>query len=206
MIPLGLARESDVVLAFLKAEIDYSDSRQWIHQNLQALGLSRQELIDRADLCNDYHNAVRAQLLEYRGYLTRGSRGGLFIGFPSKVDWRRVELEPTDFGRLRYIANDAGWDSLSNRTRSPQVVADKVACQQVPEKFATKVAEIRETLSRGETLTELVAVEGEGNTLILIEGAHRITAYVGLNWQANIPAIIGRSALMPKWRWYEYRS
>ena len=33
-----------------------SDSRQWIHKNLQALGLSRQELIDRADLCNDYHN------------------------------------------------------------------------------------------------------------------------------------------------------
>lgn len=203
MIEIGPARESDVVLAFLRAEIDHSDHRQGIQQNLAALGYTRLELIDEADLSNDYENAIRAVLLDScRGYL---SRSLLFIGFPKKFNWRRVELEPADFNRLRYIANDAGWDTLSNRTRLPQIVADKVACHQVPEGFANKVDAIRETLGRGEALTELVAVEGEGNTLILIEGAHRITAYIGLNWQANIPAIIGRSALMPNWHWYAYR-
>ena len=200
MIPLGPARESDVVLAFLKAEID---QRPIIQHNLHALGVTRQELIDDADATNDYYNALRAILLDsYRGYLTRSI---FFVGFPKKVDWRRVELEPADFGRLTYIANETNWDSYSERKRSPQVVADRMARGELPDSFAQKVAAIQEKLKRNETLPELVAVEGEGDQLILIEGAHRITAYVGLNWQANIPAIIGRSALMPNWHWYAYR-
>ena|ERR1700686_571495 len=205
MIPLGPARESDVVLAFLKAEIDYSDSRERIQRSLQVLqesGVSRRELIEEADPDNDYHNDLRARLLEYRGYRRRL---GLFIGFPTTVDWRRVGLEPADFGRLTYIANEPSWDSYSQRTRSPQVVADRMARRELPDSFAQKVAAIQDKLKRNETLPELVAVEGEEDQLILIEGAHRITAYVGLNWQANIPAIIGRSALMPNWHWYAYR-
>ena len=87
MIEIAPARESDVVLAFLKAEIDYSDARQQIQQYLRVFGLTKQELIDCADLGNDYENSVRAALLEcYRGYLTRNS---LFKGFPKKVNWRR---------------------------------------------------------------------------------------------------------------------
>ena len=205
MIPLGPARESDVVLAFLKAEIDYSDSRERIQRSLQVLqesGVSRRELIEEADPDNDYLNDLRARLLEYRGYRRRL---GLFIGFPTTVDWRRVGLEPADFGRLTYIANEPSWDSYSQRTRSPQVVADRMARRELPDSFAQKVAAIQDKLKRNETLPELVAVEGEEDQLILIEGAHRITAYVGLNWQANIPAIIGRSALMPNWHWYAYR-
>jgi len=81
-----------------------------------------------------------------------------------------------------------------------------MARRELPDSFAETVAAIQGKLKRNETLAELVAVEGEGGQLILIEGAHRITAYVGLNWQANIPAIIGRSALMPNWYWYKYRS
>jgi hypothetical protein len=204
MIQLGPARESDVVLAFLKAEIDYSDHRQQIHQYMQMLGVTRQELLDDASLDNDYYNAVRAFVFDcYRGYLRRDA---LFIRFPKRVNWRRVELEPADIGRLTYIANEPSWDSYSQRTRSPQVVADRIARRELPDSFAQTVAAIQDKLKRNETLPELVAVEGEGDKLILIEGAHRITAYVGLNWQANIPTIIGRSALMPNWHWYAYRS
>ena len=199
MIEIGRARESDVVLAFLKAEVD---QRQNIQHNLHALGVTRQELIDDADPTNDYYNALRAILLDsYRGYLARSL---FFVGFPKKVDWRRVELEPADFGRLTYIANELSWDSYSQRKRSPQVVADRMARGELPDSFAQKVAAIQEKLKRNEKLPELVAVEGEGDQLIVIEGAHRITAYVGLNWQANIPAIIGKSALMPNWYWYAY--
>jgi hypothetical protein len=200
VIQLGPARESEVVLAFLKAEID---QRPEIQQNLQALGVTRRELIDEADPANDYYNALRAILLNsYRGYLQRTL---FFIGFPTNVDWRRVELEPPDLDRLLYIANEKDWDSYSQRTRSPQVVADRMARRELPDSFSRTIAAIQDKLKRNEALPELVAVEGEGDKLILIEGAHRITAYVGLNWQANIPTIIGASALMPNWHWYAYR-
>ena len=202
MIEIAPARESDVVLAFLKAEIDYSDAREQIQQYLRFFGFTKQELIDCADLGNDYENSVRAALLEcYRGYLTRSI---FFKGFPKKVNWRRVELEPVDFERLLYIANERNWDSYSQRTRSPQLVADRIARGELPS-LAQKVDAIQEKLKRRETLPELVAVEGEGNTLVLIEGAHRVTAYVSLKWKVNLPAIIGSSPLMHNWDWYAYR-
>jgi len=72
MIEIAPARESDVVLAFLKAEIDHSPHRHQIHQLLQIFQGTRQELIDDGDLSVDWQNAVRAVLLDcYCGYLTR---------------------------------------------------------------------------------------------------------------------------------------
>jgi hypothetical protein len=202
MIEIAPARESDVVLAFLKAEIDHSPHRHQIHQLLQIFQGTRQELIDDADLRVDWQNAVRAVLLDcYRGYLTRDR---FFIGFPKKVNWRRVELQPTDFQRLVYIANEPSWDGYSQKTRSPQLVADRFSRGELPD-LAPKVGAIREKLERNETFPELVAVEGEGNSLVLMEGAHRVTAYVSLKWKVNVPAIIGSSPLMHNWHWYSYR-
>jgi len=121
MIDIGPARESEVVLAFLKAEIDYRDG---IQQTLQWFG-TREELIEHADIGNDFQNAARAVVLDsYRGYLTRRL---FFIGFPTNVTWRRCELESADFQRLMYIANERSWDENSRLTRSPQVVADRIA-------------------------------------------------------------------------------
>jgi hypothetical protein len=200
MIDIGPARESDVVLAFLKAEIDSPAYREAIQQALQYCGMTRQEVIDEPDLAHDYHNAVRALALEsYRGYV---GRNRLFLRFPKSVNWRRVELEPPDLDRLRYLAKEESWKRYSRGTRSPQQVAKRIADGELPE-LAPKVSAIQERLNRGHRLPELVAVEGEGNDLILIEGANRTTAYVSLEWAANVPAIIGNSPLMPDWHWFK---
>jgi hypothetical protein len=203
MIKLGSARESDVVLAFLRAEPARWHNNEAVQNLLSSVGVTNERLI-HADFQGDYAEKLRACVLDkYRGYLRKE---WLFNRFPNGVVWRRVELEPADFGRLMYIANEEHWDSYSQRTRSPQVVADRMARRELPDSFAQTVTAIQDKLKRSETLPELVAVEGEGDKLILIEGAHRITAYVGLNWPANIPAIVGRSTLMPNWHWYKYRS
>ena len=198
MIELRPARESEIVLTFLKAELDYSDQRQAIQQCLQKFGQTRAELVDNPDLDNDYENAVRAVVLQcYRGYL---SKTGVFTGFPSNVVWRRVELEGRDLDRLKYVRS-LEWMPRSRGTRLPQTVADRIASGELPD-IAQKVADIQETLRRGETLHELVGVEGEGRDLILIEGAHRTTAYMGLRWSTNVAAFIGRSSQMSCWQFY----
>jgi hypothetical protein len=200
MIDLGAVRESDVVFAFLKAEIDYSDQRQQIQQFLQALGVSRQELLDDRNRDNDYYNAIRALALEsFRGYL---SRRGVFTRFPKEVYWRRVELEPAELaGRLKYVRSKEWWP-LSDGTRQPQRVVEKIARGELSAPFVQKVASIEERLKLGEALPELVAVEGHGVDLILVEGAHRTTAYVNLGWTKNVPAFIGSSARMRDWEFY----
>lgn len=200
MIELGPVRESDVVFAFLKAEIDYSDQRQQIHQYLQALGVSRQELLDDGNMDSDYYNAIRALALEsFRGYL---SRRGVFTRFPKKMYWRRVELEPAELaGRLKYVRSKEWWP-LSDGTRQPQRVVEKIARGELPAPFVQKVASIQERLKLGDVLPELVVVEGDGGDLILIEGAHRTTAYVSLEWAKNVPAFVGSSPSMREWEFY----
>jgi hypothetical protein len=199
MIELGLARECEVVLAFLKAEIDYSDHRLRIQQFLQAFGVTKQELLDDSSLDNDYYNAVRAVVFDgYRGYLRRTA---LFTGFPKKVNWLRVELESTDLDRLKYVGS-AEWTPLSDGTRRPQRVVEKIARGELSAIFVQKVASIEKSLMLGEILPDLVAVEGDGTDLILVEGAHRTTAYVNLKWKKNVAAFIGSSPLMPNWRFY----
>jgi hypothetical protein len=198
MIDIRPARESEVVFAFLKAEIDYSDARQRIHQHVQALGVTKREILDDSNLDDDYYNALRAIIFDsYRGYLRRIA---LFAGFPKEVNWRRVELEPPDLDRLRYVSS-AEWLPMSEETRHPQRVVDRIARGELPH-LAQKVAAIQERLNRGETLPELAAVEGQGSDLILIEGAHRTTAYVGLRWSENVPAFLGSSSLMRGWQFF----
>ena len=83
MIELGSARESDIVLAFIKAEIDSPQYCERIQNVLQVVGVTRQHLIDDADLNSDCCNALRRVVLEsYRGYL---SKSALFTGFPRAV-------------------------------------------------------------------------------------------------------------------------
>jgi hypothetical protein len=64
------------------------------------------------------------------------------------------------------------------------------------------VIAIQERLKRGERLPELVAAEGEGGELILIEGHCRATAYVGMDWRENIPMFLAFSPLMAQWVFY----
>lgn len=198
MIDIRPAREPEVVLAFLKAEIDYSDQHQVIQQNIQTLGVTREQLLDESNLDNDCCNAVRAIILDsYRGYLRRT---GVFAGFPKNVSWRRVELEPRDFDRLRYVRS-AEWLPLSEETRHPRRVAERIARGELAD-FAKKIAAIQDRIKRGERLPELAAVEGQGSDLILIEGCHRTTAYVALGWTANVPAFVGNSPSMRDWLFF----
>src|SRR6266480_986051 len=99
MIERGPARECDVVIAFLQAEISssrYAD--KCILPLLHNYRLSREDLIDRPDLESESDNGIRQALLQrYRGFRANKL---LFTGFPSDVIWRFVEIEPRDHHQL----------------------------------------------------------------------------------------------------------
>lgn len=198
MIEISPAEESDVVVAFLRAETDRWHNNESIQNFLRSVGVTNQQLT-HADFKGDYSNRLRAIVLDaYRGYIRKG---GLFTRFPNGVIWRRAELEPADLNRLKFVKS-IEWVPLSDGTRQPQRVVEKLARHEVDAAFAQKVAAIRESLKRGEILPELAAVEGEGTDLILIEGAHRTTAYVSLGWNKNVQAFVGNSPFMRDWAFY----
>jgi hypothetical protein len=107
MIELGGTTEVEMIVAFLKAEID-SDRQQLIVHSLNCRGRDR-NLIDNPNLLDEMENADRKSVLCYRGY---EKREWLFSGFPLDAVWRRVRLEPRDFKIMRYI-NHQTWVNLS---------------------------------------------------------------------------------------------
>jgi len=199
MIELGPARGCEVVLAFLRAEVDSPRYGGQIAWQLQAFCLSRTLLIDNADLDNENHNLIRLVMLDYRGFRNRAA---LFHQFPADVLWRRVELEPHELGRLKYIGRDENWMSFSEGTRRPARVAKRIVNRELLENPGPGIIAIQEKLRQGQRFPELIAAEGNGEDLILIEGHYRATAYVGLNWPEKIPMFVGSSPQMHKWHWF----
>ena len=199
MIEHGPARESEVVLAFLKAEVDASRYGETVRGLLQGIGATREQLIDNADAGHALQNVLRRWLLTaYRGFETRQF---LFLGFPTDVYWRRVELEPHELGRLKY-PREVNWIRFSEETRRPSRLCERLARGELADDPGERVKAIQEKLKRGERFPELVAADGQNGDLILFEGCSRATAYVGLNWPEKIPMFLASSQFMHGWHFY----
>jgi hypothetical protein len=193
MIELGAASEDAVVLAFLRAEID---SPKWAHlylRILRDLHLDRGSLIDVADLNDAGAGRVRKIVLgDVRGY---GRDNALFTGFPQDTTWRRVQVEPSDFHRLKCISKDERWSKLTAGTRLIQEAARNLDAN--PD-AAARVRGMTQRIEQGLPIAELIMVETNSGGLVLVEGHTRATAYAVLSDRA-FPAFIGTSPLMSRW-------
>jgi hypothetical protein len=193
MIELGAASEDEVVLAFLRAEIDSPKWGQDYLDVLRDLHLDRVSLIDAADLADVQAGCTRKVVLgAVRGY---GFNGALFTGFPRDTTWRRVQVELSDFPRLKCISNDELWFKLTVGTRFIwQAARNLDARSELAVRVRGAIRRIEEHLP----VAELIMVETNSGDLILVEGHTRATAYTVLADRA-FPAFIGTSPLMGRW-------
>jgi len=202
MLLIGQATEHKMVLAFLKAEIDSPRYEQVYRQKISALGFSQTQLIESADLHNDHQNMERIKLLgEVRGY---GANSYLFHGFPNDVSWQRVRLEQPEIARLKY-AKHYTWIILSNGTRLVRDGASNIDKIQVPDVNCTineNVKKVVAGIQNGKSYSELIAVSGFDDDLILIEGHTRATAYVLSKYTQPVTLLVGTSARMRNWAFY----
>src|SRR5882724_2531277 len=196
MIEQGPATEDEMVLAFLRAEIDASRYGDIIKQRLVLDGLERR-IIDEPNLADAEENDARKELLSFRGYKRREL---LFTGFPLDATWRRVVLERRDFQTLRY-AKDKTWIDLSDGTRLVAVGARNFL-QRADNPDTYQIKGIVEALRNGFRFPELIAAEANTGSLILIEGHSRATAYVIEQLPDNVEALVASSLSMPEWYFY----
>jgi hypothetical protein len=196
MIERGPATADDVVLAFVRAEVDSSRFGDCYRRFLANSRLSRSELIERADVTNPAQNEARAQLLQAcRGYPNRL----VFRGFPADIEWRRADIEHSELERLRY-ANYADWTALSGGTRR---VVDAVGNVDGSSdmKRVEPIKGIAKRLREGYRFAELIAVE-QGRNLVLVEGHARATAYAMVRPPWNLELFVGSSARFGDWAFY----
>ena len=182
-----------MVLAFLRAEIASPRFGEIVRRCLGLLGSDRR-LIDNADVADVRQNGVRKELLGcFRGY---GKDAFLFRGFPNDTKWRRVVLDAKDLHTLLY-AKEASWIEFSDGTRLVSVGAmnaDKNPMGEGAKAVATAVRQ-------GMRFPELIVVQSDGDSLILVEGATRATAYVLAESKA-VEVLVGSSAIMARWAFY----
>jgi hypothetical protein len=100
MQELGPATDDEMVLAFLRAEIDsprFRDARGVLRDKMRQAGYDPRFLIDNGDACDPQANAHRRAILKQ---WTDPKR--VFAGMPPDVTWRRVRLQPDEIGGLEY--------------------------------------------------------------------------------------------------------
>jgi hypothetical protein len=195
------ASEDDMVLAFLRAEIDSSRFAVDVLAALATLGLDR-TLVDRADLSDPEGNLRRRQVLErYRGP-RRGSDAGVFGGLPDDVSWSWVALTPAELADVRYIHWDY-WLEVSGGTRRP---ADAIArMRRQWEDPDDDVRKIADALAQGSMPTEIVVVGvPPGRGLVVLEGHVRLTGLL-LRPEllpSEVKVLLGTSPWITEWGCY----
>jgi hypothetical protein len=147
MIEVREATADEMVLTFLRGEID---SPAWIGRYTSGLGFiraDRAKLIDHGDLTDAQQNANRRAVLgAVRGY---EQDQYLFKSFPGDTDWRLVTATPADVTRFKYM-NQGIWIQLSSGTRRVAAGAQNLDQVQVKDKgIRDKVNGIAGDLRKG---------------------------------------------------------
>jgi hypothetical protein len=192
MREMGPATADEMVLSFLRAEIDSPVWGPHYMAVLNHMGVDRFSLIDNAeiDLSDANANRTRANALGLiRGY---GRDMLLFRGFPTDTTWRRVQLDPSEFQVLKYI-NCPPFPQLTDDTRSIEIGARNYRRD---EGLAPRVDDVVRMIKSGILTPELILVE-DTDRLVVLEGNTRATAYVKAG--TSFSALVGSSPTIRQW-------
>ena len=177
------ALEDEVVAAFLRAEAD--DTGRYRARILERLGSDGEPLdtVARPGLGEPRQNAYRRRLLgEMRGF---GRGDGMFVGFPSRVDWHRAALPRDEVLEIRYIDDrdsDNYWVTLSGGSRRPLDAAARIRAGIGPE-WAIGVWDLGgceavvSQLCQGSLPELIVAVDPGIGRMVAVEGNGRLTSF-----------------------------
>jgi hypothetical protein len=196
---LAPATEDDMVLTFLRAEVDSPRFAGPLLLALGEQGLDR-ALVDRADRTDPEENAARRRLLAtYRGH---GRNEALFAGLPDDISWSWVALTPAELADVRYIDWDY-WLEVSGGTRRPRDAIARMRADWDAE--GSDYRRIAVAAARRSLPPELVVLgRPPGQDLVLLEGHVRLTGLL-LDPQrlpGELRVLLGTSPRIAEWGLY----
>lgn len=123
---------------------------------------------------------------------------------PKDTRWQRVRLEAGDAVRLRYMHEPSGsaWVKFAGGSRRVLDGASHVGQRSIGPPTDAALAGIERRAVAGERMEDLIAVEGGGKDLILVEGSARATVYVHTRRIEGVTMLLGSSPSMPSWPFF----
>jgi hypothetical protein len=194
------ATEPEVVLAFLRGEIDSERFGADVRRALGEVGGAR--LVRQPDLASPEENRARECALA----AARGWRDtGLFEGFPERVDWCHGVLPPEILARVRYI-DYSYWNELSGGSRRPADVQDMLRSGRLPDWVVELGTDwcfrLAARLAGAASLDDLIMVAAPDlSRIVVLEGHARLTGVFvgGLQERLTVRAYVGVSAAIDRW-------
>ena len=167
------ASEEEMVLTFLKEELDSRRFREPILEALMDAGAS-EELILEGDISSERQNVLRRQVLGFfRGYPDRE----IFENYPRDIVWKYAAFEATDISKLRYVDYDY-WNDLSKGTSSPIQAAETIRKGEKIYGISNQYyLEGKKLLEHGKSFSPLIVLTCGNDVYLLLEGHCRATAY-----------------------------
>lgn len=167
------ASEEEMVLAFLREELDSRRFREQILKVLKDVGAS-EKLILEGDITNERQNVLRNQVLGFfRGYPDRE----IFEHYPLGVAWKYAVFEAADLDKLRYV-DYSYWNELSKGTSSPVQAAETICKgEEIYDISNQYFLEGKEMLEQGMTFPPLIVLTCGNEMFLILEGHCRATAY-----------------------------
>jgi hypothetical protein len=194
------ATEPEVVLAFLRGEIDSDRFGNDVRRALvDAGGL---QLVRSPDLDSEEENRARERALA----AARGWRDSeLFEGFPESVDWFHDVLPPDTLARVRFI-DYSYWNELSGGSRRPADVLSTLRSGRLP-RWLSELGtdwcfQLAARLATAQAVDDLIVMSTpELDRFVLLEGHARITAIFvgGLQRRLTVRAYLGLSPAIAQW-------
>lgn len=167
------ASEAEMILAFLREELESRRFREPILKALRDVGAS-EALIREGDMTDEGQNSLRRRVLGlFRGYPDRE----LFEHYPSDVLWKYAAFEADDLGKLRYV-DYSYWNELSKGTSNPVQAAETI--REGKEIYGLSnqyFLEGKELLEQGMTFPPLIVLTCGNERYLILEGHCRATAY-----------------------------
>ena len=115
------ANESEMVLEFLKGELNSDRFNKKLIKVLKQLNLDK-DIIINGDISNSYENNKRLTIMKlFRGYPDKD----LFNNFPTITKWKLSRLSSSDINNIYYIDYDY-WNKFSNETSNPVEAAKNI--------------------------------------------------------------------------------
>lgn len=192
--------EDEMILEWLKGELHSVRFSDRLRERMHDLKLT-ESIISKANLQNPHENALRKELMEFRGY---NSKTELFEGFPDIHDWQIIQMPKSDaLNKVHYI-NYSYWNELTGNSRLPMRAAKII--NEGLEIFGVSNAgflNIANKIKQGFDFPPIIIV-GDDHKMIVLEGHARLTGFAlaEMHLPPTIPVIYGYHLQLSDWESY----